>query len=164
MPSKKMIAALNKQINAELYSSYLYLAMAADFYAQNLTGMAQWMTVQAKEEDVHAMKIFRFVIETGHRAELDAIGAPPKSWKNPAAAFAAALKHEQKVTGMINNLMKLARDEKDYATETLLQWFVTEQIEEEANTGGIAAKLKLIGDSPNGLFMYDAVLGRRVAE
>jgi len=163
MLSKKMLDALNKQVNAELYSSYLYQAMSAHFSAENLKGMARWMALQAQEEHGHAMKIYNFILERGSRVALAAIDAPPASWKSPLAAFEAAYKHEVQVTKAIDGLVKLARAENDNATEVMLQWFVTEQVEEEAQTSEIVQSLKLIGDSPGPLFMYDSVLGRREA-
>ena len=161
MLSKKVLDALNKQINAELYASYLYQSMSAHFAAENLKGMSHWMAVQAQEEHGHAMRIYNFILERGDRVALAALDAPPTSWKSPLAIFEAAYKHEQKVTKMIDNLVQLARAEKDHATEVMLQWFVTEQVEEEAQTSEIAQNLKRIGDSAGSLFMYDSVLGRR---
>jgi ferritin len=161
MISKKMQDALNEQINAELYSAYLYLAMAAELEANNLKGMANWMEVQAKEETEHAKRLYDFVNDRGGRVTLKAIGAPPAEWKSPAAAFQAAYEHEQKVTAMIHNLVDVARGEKDKAAEVMLAWFVDEQVEEEAQTSEIAEKLKMIKESANGLFMMDNALGKR---
>ena len=161
MISKKMQDALIEQINAELYSAYLYLAMAAEFESQNFKGMAGWMEVQAKEETVHAKKLYDFVNDRGGRVILKAIDAPPAEWKSPAAAFQAAYDHEQKVTSMIHNLVDIARSEKDKAAEVMLDWFVTEQVEEEAQTGEIADRLKMVKESANGLFMLDNALGKR---
>jgi ferritin len=161
MISKKMQDALIEQINAELYSAYLYLAMAAEFESQNLKGMAGWMEVQAKEETEHAKKLYDFVNDRGGRVTLKAIDAPPAEWKSPAAAFQAAYEHEQKVTSMIHNLVDIARSEKDKAAEVMLDWFVNEQVEEEASTSEIAEKLKMMKESANGLFMLDNALGKR---
>lgn len=161
MISKKMQDALIDQINAELYSAYLYLAMAAEFESKNLKGMAGWMEVQAKEETAHAKRLYDFVNNRGGRVTLKAIDAPPLEWGTPAAAFEAAYEHEQKVSAMIHNLVDIARSEKDKATEVMLAWFVEEQVEEEASTSEIAEKLKMIKDSANGLFMLDSVLGKR---
>lgn len=161
MISKKMEAALNGQINAELYSWYLYQAMAANFEALNLRGMAQWMSVQAREEMGHAMKIYGFLIERGGRAKLAAIDAPPQKWAAPLTAFADAYEHEQKVTALIHDLVTAARAEKDYASEVFLQWFVNEQVEEEANASAIVEKLKLAGDHTGALMMIDRELGAR---
>jgi ferritin len=161
MISKKMQDALIEQINVELYSAYLYLAMAAEFESQSFKGMAGWMEVQAKEETEHAKKLYNFVNDRGGRVTLKAIDAPPAEWKSPAAAFQAAYEHEQKVTSMIHNLVDIARSEKDKAAEVMLDWFVNEQVEEEAQTGEIADKLKMIKESANGLFMLDNALGKR---
>jgi len=161
MISTKMQDALNEQINAELYSAYLYLAMAAEFESQSLKGMAGWMEAQAKEETNHAKKLYDFINDRGGRVVLKAIDAPPSEWKSPAAAFQAAYEHEQKVTAMIHNLVDVARSEKDKAAEVMLAWFVEEQVEEEASTSEIAEKLQRIKDSTNGLFMMDNSLGKR---
>jgi len=163
MINKKMLDALNKQINAEMYSSYLYLAMAADFADKNFPGFAQWMQVQAREEDAHAMKIFCFIQERGGRVTLKAIDAPPAKWTSPLKAFQDAYAHEQKVTGMIHDLVMLARAEKDLASEIFLQWFVNEQVEEEASADEIVKRLEMIKDAPQGLVMLDAKLGARGA-
>jgi ferritin len=161
MIGKKMLDALNEQINAELYSSYLYLAMAADFEAKNLKGFAKWMEVQAKEEAGHAKKFYDFLVDRGGRVALKVIAAPPAEWKSPLAAFEEAYAHEQKVTGLIHKLAELAAAEKDHAAAVMLQWFVTEQVEEEANASEIVEKLKLVKDSAQGLFMMDSLLGQR---
>jgi len=158
---EKMQKAVNKQINAELYSSYLYLAMAAHFEANNLLGFAQWLEVQAKEENTHAMKFYKYVIERGGKVTLTEIAAPPLEWKSPLAAFETVYAHELKVTALINDLLKLAKEEGDSATELLLQWFIDEQVEEEANAMLIVEKLKLIKDSSQGLLMLDKELGER---
>ena len=164
MIGEKMQKALNGQINAELYAGYLYLSAAAYFDSENLPGCAQWMRVQAQEELGHAMKIFDHVTERGGRVLLGPIEAPPTEWNSPLAVFEAAYAHEQKVTGLIDNLVKLATSEGDNAAGVFLQWFVSEQVEEEASADGIVQKLRLIGDSPNGLFMLDHALGQRGAK
>jgi ferritin len=153
--------ALNDQLNAEMYSSYLYMAMAACFESINLSGFAQWMTVQAGEEMEHARKFYSYIFERDGRVKLGAIEEPPFEWKSPLDAFEAAYKHEQKVSGLIHKLVDLARKENDHATENFLGWFVSEQVEEEASALDIVNKLKMIKDSPNGLFMLDAHLGSR---
>ncbi len=158
---EKMVSALNKQINAELYSAYLYLSMSAYFQSINLSGFANWMRCQALEEQVHAMKLYDFVNERGGRVNLTAIEEPPSYWDSPLAVFEAVYQHEQKVTGMINGLVDLAIAEKDHATNSFLQWFVTEQVEEESSADGIVQKLKLIADAPGGLFMIDNELAQR---
>jgi len=163
MIGKKMLDALNEQVNAEMYSGYLYLAMAAYFEDANLPGMAKWMTVQAQEELGHAMKIYRFIVERNGRASFKAIAAPPAKWDSPLAAFQAAYDHERKVTGLIDDLVNLAAAQKDHASGVFLQWFVNEQVEEEATALAIVAKLKMIGDKPHGLLMLDHELGKREA-
>lgn len=164
MISPKMESALNKQVNAEFYSSYLYLSMAADFESKNLPGFANWMYVQAQEEWGHGMKIFSYINEQGGTVKLEAIKGPQTEWKSPLEIFEDSYKHEQYVTSLIHNLVTLANEEKDYATQIFLQWFVTEQIEEEASASDIVGKLKMIGDAPHGLFMIDRELAQRQAE
>ena len=162
MLKQEVEKAFNDQMNAEMYSAYLYLSMAAQFEAQDLRGFAQWMKVQAQEEMAHAMKFYAHVNERGGRVLLGAIDAPPAEWATPLAAFQAALEHERKVTGLINKLVRLARKTGDEAAGVFLQWFVTEQVEEEASAGEVVEKLKLVKDSPNALFMMDQQLGQRV--
>ncbi len=161
MISKKMQNAINGQINAELYSAYLYLSMSADFSSKNLSGFANWMKIQAREELGHAMKLYNFVEERLGRVTLKAIDAPATQWDSPLAAFEQALKHEQKVTGLINKLVDQAITENDHATRGFLQWFVDEQVEEEASADAIVQQLKLMKGAPGGLFMLDKELGRR---
>ena len=161
MLSKSMEDALNKQINAELYSAYLYLSMAAYFDSISLDGFSHWMKLQAKEETEHAYKIYGYVYERGGAVILEAINKPPTKWDSPLAVFEDAYKHEQKVSEMINNLVAMAREEKDYATENFLQWFVEEQVEEEADADEVVQKLRMVKDSRNGLFMMDGKLGQR---
>ena len=161
MIGKKMEDALNDQINAELYSAYLYLAMAAYFDSENLPGFASWMRVQTQEETVHAMKIFDFVSERGGRVALKAIDEPGKEWKSALAAFKAAYEHEQYITGRINDLMNLAIKEKDHATNAFLQWFVNEQVEEETSVDSVVQQLKMAEKAPGALFMMDRELGQR---
>ncbi|SDB21196.1 ferritin [Desulfonatronum thiosulfatophilum] len=161
MLTKKIEDALNNQVNAELYSSYLYLAMSAHFSEQNLDGFAHWMNMQAQEELAHAMKFYAFINERGARITLKAIEAPPVSWDSPRSVFEAVLEHEQKVTSLINNLVDLAIAEKDHATNIFLQWFVTEQVEEEASVNSVLQKLKLMGENSGGLFMMDQELSTR---
>jgi len=162
MLTKKMEKAINLQINAELYSSYLYLSMATYFESISLGGFSNWMRQQVQEELFHAMKMFDFICERGGRVILTAIDAPPSQWKSPLDAFQNVLSHEQKVTGLINDLVNLALDERDHATNIFLQWFVSEQVEEEATAGTLVDKLKLIGKDANGLFMLDTELGQRL--
>jgi ferritin len=161
MLSPKIQDALNSQINAELYSSYLYLSMSAYCDSQNLAGMASWMRIQAQEEHAHAMKFFDFVNERDGRVLLAQIEAPKTEWTSPLDVFEETLAHEQKVTGLINGLVDLSLEEKDHASNTFLQWFVTEQVEEESTAKTIVDKLKLIGDNPVALYMLDGELGQR---
>jgi ferritin len=156
-----MKAAINKQVNAELYSGYLYLSMAAYFEDADLPGFANWMRVQAQEEVSHAMKLFDHVVSRGGRMTMTAIDGPETEWKSPLAVFQAALDHEIKVTGMINDLVDLAIAEKDHAANAMLQWFVTEQVEEEMNADGIVKRLKRAGDNPNAILMLDRELSGR---
>jgi len=162
MIDEKMQEAINKQLNAELYSSYLYLSMSAYFQAVNLGGFANWMRVQAKEELAHAMKFYDYVNERGGRVVLRLVEAPPSDWDSPLAVFEHVYQHEQKVTGLINKLVDLAVKARDHATNNFLQWFVSEQVEEEASADEVVQKLKLVGDDPSGLFMIDRELAQRV--
>lgn len=162
MISKKMEAALNDQINAELYSAYLYLSMVAYFESANLCGFATWMRAQTQEEVMHAMKIYDFVNERGGRVLLGAVDAPPTEWDSPLAGFEAAYKHEQLVTGRINDLVNLAVEEKDHATNAFLQWFVNEQVEEEMSVDNVVQQLKMAENAPGAMFMIDRELGQRV--
>ncbi|MFC1737465.1 ferritin [Planctomycetota bacterium] len=162
MIGKKMEKALNGQVNAELYSAYLYLSMAAYFELVDLSGFANWMRVQFQEEQFHAMKLYDYIIERGGKVLLQAIDNPPSEWDSPLAVLEATLEHEQKVTGLINDLVYLARSEKDNATEIFLQWFVSEQVEEEDNASKIVGQLKLIKNSPQALFMMDKEMAQRV--
>ena len=161
MVKEKMVEALNEQINAELYSAYLYLSMSAYFEDVNLTGFSNWMRVQSQEELNHAMKIYDFVVELGERVELFTVQKPPKEWESPLAAFEAAYKHEQHVTGLINNLVDMAISDKDHATNNMLQWFVAEQVEEEASANEIVQKLRLVGEEGRGLLILDRELAQR---
>jgi ferritin len=156
-----MQEALNGQLNAELYSSYLYLSMAAYFQSLNLGGFGNWMRVQAQEEDMHAMKFYNFINERGGRVLLKPIDGPPTEWDSPLAAFEAVLEHEQKVTGLINELVELALSEHDHATNIFLQWFVTEQVEEEDSANDVIQQIKMVGGAEGGLFMLDRELGQR---
>ncbi len=162
MISRKMQDALNEQVNAELYSAYLYLSMEAQFESMNLPGFANWMRVQTQEELVHATKIYDYVNERGGRVSLKAIGGPPTEWESPLAVFEAAYGHEQKVTGLINDLVTLALEEKDHAAHIFLQWFVNEQVEEEKSADDIVQKLKLMADAPGGMYMLDNEMAQRV--
>lgn len=161
MLEKKMEKAINDQINAELYSAYLYLSMAAYFESTNLKGFSSWMRVQTMEEQAHAKKFYDFVNERGGRVILSAIEAPPAEWESPLAAFENVLEHEQLVTGRINDLVNLAQELKDHASNSFLQWYVDEQVEEEATASEIIQSLKLTQNDSSGLFMIDRELGQR---
>lgn len=161
MLSPKMLQALNDQINAELYSSYLYLAMAARCEVLNLPGAARWLEIQSKEEHEHAMKLYHYVNERRGEVKLQAIKEPSSSWNDLSELFDDVLAHEQYISKRINDLVKLAREENDYATENMLQWFVKEQVEEESSVDAIVQRLKLVGNMPQGLFFIDRELGQR---
>lgn len=159
--TKKVEKAVNAQINAELYSEYLYLAMAAWFDANNLPGFAHWMHKQALEEHSHAMKLYKYVFDRGGIVELEAIAKPESKWKSPLEIFRASYGHEQLVTKLIHELSDLARTQNDKATESMLTWFIDEQVEEEANALQIVEQLAKIGESTNGIYMVDHRLGKR---
>lgn len=161
MLKKSIEEALNKQVMREMYSSNLYLAMSSYFHTLNLNGFANWMRVQAQEEMTHAMKIFDYIISRGGQAIVSSIEAPPTKWDSPLDAFNSAYNHEQLVTAWINEITDLAIAEKDHPTHLLMQWFINEQVEEEANTLDIVERLKLVADSKSGLFMLDNELKQR---
>ncbi len=162
MLSQKMQEALNAQINAEYYSSYLYLAMAAYCEDMNFKGFANWFQIQSQEEMIHVMKFFTYVNDRRGRVELRPIGGPPTTWDSPLAAFEGAAKHEQHVTNLINELSSLAISEKDHASHALLEWFINEQVEEESTVDQIVAQMKLAAGTPAAMFMLDRELGQRV--
>ncbi|MGB9712691.1 MAG: ferritin [Dissulfurimicrobium sp.] len=162
MLSKKMQDLLNDQINFEFYSAYIYLSMAAYLQANDLLGCAHWMRVQTQEELMHAMKMYDFVNDRSGRVVLKEIKGPKAEWASPLEAFEDALKHEQTVTGRINHMMDIAIEEKDHATQIFLQWFISEQVEEEASVGAVIQRLKLAGQSPGGMFMVDKELAQRI--
>jgi ferritin len=161
MFTKKMLDGFNDQINKELFSSYLYLAMSAHFESVNLSGFASWMKVQSNEETEHGMKMYQYVFERGGRVVLEAIAKPAAEYKAPLDVMKKVLEHEKKVTASIEALYELALKEKDYATQVMLQWFIKEQVEEEKNASDIIELLKSIGDNPAGLAMVDQRLGFR---
>jgi ferritin len=163
MMNSRVEEAINIQINEELFSAYLYKAMSAYFADKNLNGMASWMSVQAGEEMTHALKLYDYVIERSGRVRLAAIKEPTFEWGSPLDAFKAAYEHEQYITGRINDLTDLSIQEKDHATSIMLQWFVTEQIEEEASTSEIVNKLEIMEGSKQGLYMLDRELESRSA-
>lgn len=158
---EKLVKQLNRQIAEEINSAYLYLAMAADFEEKDLPGMAGWMYSQYHEEMEHAQKIYKYIIERGDRVILGEINKPQESWDSPEAVFEASLKHEKYITGCIGKLYKLAVEVDDVATQIFLQWFITEQVEEEANVDAVLKKLAMLGNNPNGLYMLDKELGAR---
>lgn len=161
MLTKKLQDALNQQINHEIFSSYLYLAMSAHFESVNLPGFARWMKVQSEEETEHGMKFFHYVNERGGKVVLEVIAKPATDYKTPMDVMKKVLEHEKKVTGTIEALYELSMKEKDYATQVMLHWFIKEQVEEEKNASDIIEMLKNIGDAPAGLAMLDSRLGAR---
>jgi ferritin len=162
MLKKSVQDALNDQLNAELFSAYLYYSMSAYLDANDLPGAANWMRKQALEEQVHVQKFYNYIVDSNARVIMKAIEAPETEWESPLAAFVAALEHEQYISGRIHNLVDLARDERDHATDNFLQWFVDEQIEEEATAQENVRKLRLVGGEGAGLYMVDQELAGRV--
>ena len=161
MIKDKIQKILNKQINEELYSSYLYLSMSNYFSSLNLDGFAKWMRLQSTEEYEHALKIYDFILQRNGKIVLTKIETPKATWKSPLEVFQETLKHEQYITGCINAIVNLANTEKDHATSNFFQWFVSEQVEEEENAMNILEKVKMVGDNKGGLFMLDRELGQR---
>ncbi|MBE9504818.1 MAG: ferritin [Proteobacteria bacterium] len=161
MLSKKMEDALIEHINKEMHSGYLYMSMSAHSTSIGLKGFATWFMVQYHEEMFHAMKIYEYIASRGGKVILAEIESPPESYESPLNMFEKTLAHEQLMTSNINQLMELSIAEKDHATQIFLQWFVSEQVEEEENDNDIIARLKLIGNDSNGLFMVDKELGSR---
>lgn len=164
MIQEKMLKGLNKQINAELYSAYLYLAMSAHFETVNFRGFAHWLKIQAQEELGHAMRFYGYIVEIGEKVVLEKVETPPVKWASLLAAFTDTYKHEIEVTGMINELVNMSASLKDHATNNMLQWFVSEQVEEESQTNEIVQKLKFIGDAKGGLLILDHQLAKRKSE
>ena len=162
MISKKIEAAFNEQINAETFSAYLYWSMSATLEGMNLPGFASWMRVQAQEEMTHAAKFYHHIIERDGTVKLTAIDGPQLEWDSVKAVFEGSLEHEQKVTGLINDLMDLSIAEKDHAANMFVQWFVTEQVEEEATAMEVLGKLEIAGSSAGGLYMLDKEMAGRV--
>jgi ferritin len=159
--NKTLQDALNDQIKEELESAYIYLSMAAYFEAQNLPGFAHWMRMQSNEEMEHAMKFFGYINRRGGQVRLQAIAQPPLDFEGPTAVFEKTLEHEQYISDCILKLYELATEVKDYASLSLLQWFVDEQVEEEESAGEILEMLRMIGDKGQGLIMLDRQLARR---
>jgi len=162
MLKEKMLNALNEQINAEQYSALLYLSMSAWFSDKGLPGFANWMYIQYQEEFTHANKLFNYVVERGEKPMLKAIDQMPVEWDGIIEIYEATLKHEQHVTSLIDNLVDVAIEVRDHATQSFLQWFVDEQVEEEANVTEILDNLKLINGQGNGIFMLDREMRTRV--
>lgn len=161
MISDKLQDAINEQIKYELYSAYMYLAMSADCSDRNLTGFAHWLRLQAREEVDHAMRFFDFLVERGGRVELHAIDKPPFEFGSPLEIMERSLEHERFVTSRINELYDLANAEQDRPAQVMLQWFVTEQVEEEASIDEIVQRMKMFGADGAALFMLDRDLGSR---
>jgi ferritin len=161
MIGKAMQEAVNEQINKELYSSYLYLSMAAYFEGQNLPGFAKWMHMQEAEEREHAMKLYGFLVDRGGRVMLKPIAAPETEWKSPLDLFKQVASHEAVVTASIHSLYELALKEKDYAAQVMLHWFIEEQVEEEKNAGEIVSQLELVEARGTAVLMLDHRLGKR---
>jgi len=164
MINKTMQDAMNEQINKEMFSSYLYLSMAAYFEDKNLPGFANWMRVQADEEREHAMKFYDFIIERGGRVQLKAIDAPKSDWGSNLEVVEEVAAHEAKVTASINELYELALKEKDYPSQIMLQWFISEQVEEESNAAEIVASLKMIEARETAVLQLDHRLAKRAGE
>jgi ferritin len=162
MLSKKLELELNKQVNAEFFSAYLYLSMSAFLASKNLSGFSNWMKVQFEEEQFHALKLYQYILDRGGKIELEKIEKPKTEWTNIVNVFEEVLAHEEKITSLINNLVDLAIQEKDHATVNMLQWFVEEQVEEEANASDLLGQLKLIQGKGSGLYMIDKELKQRV--
>lgn len=161
MISKSMQDALNAQINLEQSSAQLYLAMSAHCAGKSFKGFAQWLTVQASEETAHAAKLITFLLDRGGKLELQAIAAPPKEFGGVIQVFEQTLAHEKTITARISALFEQARQEKDYASEIALQWYVTEQVEEEAHVGEIVDHLRAVGDQGGGIWYLDSKMGKR---
>ncbi len=161
MIGDRLSQAMNEQIKNELESYYIYLSMSAYFHSLSLDGMGHWMRCQAHEEMIHAMKFFDHLVDRGGKVELLNLQQLKTDWSSPAEAFQDAYQHEQFITGKINELTTIAREEKDYASEPLLAWFSDEQIEEEASTGKIADEMTMIGDDKSALLMLDRELAAR---
>ena len=162
MFDKKIEDAFNDQLNFEIFSANIYMSMAAQFDSMKLKGFANWMKIQYQEEILHMTKFYDFINERGGHVIISAIEAPPTAWDSPLAAFEHALHHERIVSSRINELVSLAVEKKDHASVNFLQWFVGEQVEEEASADGVIQQLKLAGDAPGALFILDRELGARV--
>ena len=155
MISKRLETALNKQVNEEMYSAYLYLSMSAYLAKNNINGFSNWMMVQFEEEQAHAQKLFQYILDRGGEIELEKIEKPTNEWNGIIDVFESVYEHECKITAMINNLVNIAIEEKDHATVTMLQWYVNEQVEEEATVSDLLDQLKLVEGKGSGLFILD---------
>lgn len=164
MINERLEKAINEQINAEMYSAYLYLSMSAYFEQENLSGFANWMRVQFQEEQFHAMKFFGYLNDRGGRVTLKAIDKPKLQWSSVEDVFEDTLAHERLVTDKINRLMDIAIDEKDHATASFLNWYVDEQVEEEATAEEILNRIRMVQGTGNGLFMMDREFASRTFE
>ena len=162
MLNTRLEVELNKQLNAELYSAYLYLSMSAFLASKNLSGFSNWMKVQFEEEQFHALKLYNYIIDRGGKVTLTAIEAPKTEWNDILDVFKDVLAHEEKVTDLINELVNVSMEEKDHATVSILQWFVTEQVEEEATVSDLLDQLKLVEGKGSGLFLLDREAKQRV--
>ncbi len=160
--SETVAEALNEHLNAELYSAYLYLSMAAYFESEDLEGFAQWMKVQAREEMDHVVRMYGYIGERDARVLLRSVAAPPSDWPSPLAAFEETLRHEREISERIHKLVELSQRENDHATNSFLQWFVSEQVEEEASVKKALQSVRLVEGAPGGLFLVDQTLGARV--
>jgi ferritin len=161
MFKEKVQNAMNDQIQHEIESAYIYLSMAAYFDAENLPGFAQWMKIQYEEEMAHAFRFYDYINDRGGRVKLQPVNQPPIEFDSPLAAFQAALEHEQKITADIDRLYAMALDEKDYPSQTFLQWFIDEQVEEEQHVGEVVENIKMVGDNTHAILMLDRELGQR---
>ena len=162
MISEKMQAALNEQVNQEFYSAYMYLAMSSYCNTMGLPGFSHWMRMQYEEENMHVTRMFDYIQDQGGAVHLKVIAEPEQEYGTPLEIFEKTLEHEQYVTNLIHRLMDLAIEERDYATQTFLQWYVTEQVEEESNVNDILAPLRMVGDDKGGLMMIDQQLMSRL--
>jgi ferritin len=162
--TQSMEQALNDQVSKEFYAFYLYLAMSAWFAERNFDGFAKWMRIQADEERAHALRLYDFVLDRGGHITLGPVQEPPTRWKTPFEVFDDAKKHEQLVSGSINELYTRALAEKDYPSQVMLQWFISEQVEEEKTSTAIVERIRLVGDEPSGLLILDNQMGQRTGE
>lgn len=161
MLSQKLQDAFNEQINEELYSAYLYLSMSAVYANRNLNGFAGWMRLQAREEVGHGMRLFDYLLERGGSIQLKAVGQPPVEFGSPLEIMESSLEHERKITGLIHRLYEVAVEESDYSAQIEIQWFITEQVEEESSIDAIVQRMKMFGADGAALLMVDGQLGAR---